>query len=630
MAWQETPYAAELLLGAVVAGGIVLVGLRSRDKRGAIPLIGILTAAFVWCLADAIRLSTTSVDLKLLMNNVRFLGPVLVTVSVFLFAAEYTNRDHWLRPRRVALVVAPHVLTLALVWTNPFHGLVRAGYAVEGSGSLVLIDITYGPWYYVHATYSYLLLVAAAGLLVLQLHRSGDVRTYRYQTLTILVAQFVPWGMNIAFVAGVTDTDLTPLGFTVTGLLFAVALFRYRILDLVPIARSTVVDNIDEGYLVLDTTDTVVDINETASRILAADRSAVVGTDFRTLFADYPAVVERFGGERERRYQIELEREDRTRYYDVEISPIYDGRDNYTGRVVLFRDVTDREERKRQLQRQTTRLERQTEQLERQNERLEDFASVVSHDLRNPLNVVSGRLELARQSPDPEHFDEMEDGLDRMQTIIDDVLTMARQGQTVTDPESVSLAGFAGEAWDNVDTQGARLVTEANRDLRADRQRLLQVFENLFRNAVEHGSTGNRNAERSSDAVEHGSTSPDSQARQDADGASSVEPSVADAPDDAGEHGSGETTVTVGPLDDGFYIADDGPGIPPDEREDVFQKGYTTDEDGTGFGLAIVETAVEAHGWAVDVTESEAGGARFEVRGVESGTVKATGTLPQD
>jgi signal transduction histidine kinase len=207
---------------------------------------------------------------------------------------------------------------------------------------------------------------------------------------------------------------------------------------------------------------------------------------------------------------------------------------------------------------------------------------------------------------------------------------MARQGQTVTDPESVSLAGLAGEAWDNVDTQGARLVTEANRDLRADRQRLLQVFENLFRNAVEHGSTGNRNAERSSDAVEHGSTSPDSQARQDADGASSVEPSVADAPDDAGEHGSGETTVTVGPLDDGFYIADDGPGIPPDEREDVFQKGYTTDEDGTGFGLAIVETAVEAHGWAVDVTESEAGGARFEIRGVESGTVEATGAVPQD
>jgi PAS domain S-box-containing protein len=597
MAWQETPYAAELLLGAVVAAGIIVVGYRSRDKRGAVPLVGILTAAFVWCLADAVRLSTTDIGLKLLMNNVRFLGPILVTVSVFLFAAEYTNRDQWLTRRRVALVCAPHALTLALVWTNQYHELVRTGYAIERTAGLVFIDIAYGPWYYVHATYSYLLLIGAAAMLVAKLRQSADVRTYRYQTLTILVAQFVPWGMNAAFVTGLTDNDLTPLGFTVTGLLFAIALFRYRILDLVPIARSTVVDNIDEGYLVLDTTGTVVDVNETASEVLGVDRDTVVGMDFEKLYADFPSIIERFGDQRELREQITLERDGETRYYDIDISPIYDGRDNYTGRVVIFRDVTERERRKRQLQRQKDRLERQTTQLERQNERLEDFASIVSHDLRNPLNVVSGRLELARRSPDPEHFDEMEAGLERMETIIDDVLTLARQGQTVSDRECVSVADLADEAWTNVETAGGRLVVEGTRDLQADRQRLLQVFENLFRNAVEHGST-----------------SPDSQARQ-----------------DAVEHGGDGVTVTVGVLSDadGFYVEDDGPGIPEAEREKVLRKGYTNDEDGTGFGLAIVETAVEAHGWEIDVTESDTGGARFEIRTVESGPVEATGPVPQ-
>jgi len=223
------------------------------------------------------------------------------------------------------------------------------------------------------------------------------------------------------------------------------------------------------------------------------------------------------------------------------------------GIVANSRDITDRKERERALT--------------RQNERLEKFASVVSHDLRNPLNVASLHLELAREENDSDHLAAIEDALDRSQALIDDLLALAREGETVSDVEPVDLQKMVGSCWHHVGTAEATLVTETDREILADADRIKQLLENLFRNAVEHG-----------DEV---------------------------------------VTITVGDLPDGFYVADDGPGIPADERDRVFESGYSTADDGTGFGLSIVEEITRAHGWDIAVTESEDGGTRFEITGVE-------------
>ncbi|MFO7834879.1 MAG: PAS domain S-box protein [Halohasta sp.] len=213
-------------------------------------------------------------------------------------------------------------------------------------------------------------------------------------------------------------------------------------------------------------------------------------------------------------------------------------------------------------------------QLERQNAQLEQFASVASHDLRNPLNVASGHLDLARETGADEHFEAVAENHDRMAAIIEDVLTLARQGTFVETTESVSLKSIAVECWESGDTGAAELVVDGETTIRADADKLRHVFENLFRNAIEHG-TLNRHQTADTDRA-----------------------------------GAG-LTVTVGPIDGGFYVADDGPGIPEDERESVFDHGYSG-SDGTGFGLAIVDSIADAHGWSVHVTESRSGGARFE------------------
>jgi signal transduction histidine kinase len=211
------------------------------------------------------------------------------------------------------------------------------------------------------------------------------------------------------------------------------------------------------------------------------------------------------------------------------------------------------------------RLREQRRRLEERNERLDEFASVVSHDLRNPLSVAKGSVEAYRQTGDEEFVDDVADALDRMEGIIDDMLALAREGLTVDDVERISLGGTARAAWRNVDTGDLALRVETDRTLLADRERIQRLLENCYRNAVEHGETA--------------------------------------------------TEVVVGEFDGGFYVADDGVGVPPENREAVLDSGYTTATDGTGFGLAIVSRICRAHGFSANVTESETGGARVEVHG---------------
>jgi signal transduction histidine kinase len=226
--------------------------------------------------------------------------------------------------------------------------------------------------------------------------------------------------------------------------------------------------------------------------------------------------------------------------------------------------------------------------LSRQNERLEEFASVVSHDLRNPLNVALGRFDLLEDKCDSDHLAPIDRSLNRMDALVEDLLALARQGQVVDETEPVALAAVAQEAWATVDTQEATLELATDVVIDADNARFRELLENLFRNAVEHGSTSSR--PKADDAVGHGSTS--------------------DRP--------AAMTVEVGELADreGFYVADSGPGIPEELCDRIFDHGFTTEEDGTGFGLAIVASIADAHGWEVEATcgddREPADGARFE------------------
>lgn len=215
------------------------------------------------------------------------------------------------------------------------------------------------------------------------------------------------------------------------------------------------------------------------------------------------------------------------------------------------------------------RAERE-QHLQRQNERLEEFASVVSHDLQSPLNVAKGYLELLQGQYDDETLDRIADAHDRMEELIEGVLALARQGETVGDTEPTEVTRVAREAWETTAETQASLEVADPGVVAADPERLRQLLENLFRNAIEHAGP--------------------------------------------------EVTVTVGAeAKGGFYVADDGPGL--EEPEHVFERGHSSSESGSGFGLAIVREIAAAHGWSVAAGESKDGGARFDIASVDSVSV---------
>lgn len=194
MAYQLTGFTVALLATAFVSSTLAMVAYRHRDQRMALPLVGVMVATVFWCVADGMRIASTTESTKLFRNNVRFLGPTLVVPWVFLLAAEFSNREQWLTRRRVALLAIPELLTNVAVWTNPLHGLVRSGTALTADPGYVAIEITYGPIYWVQATYHYAVLIVATVWFVNAYRRARKQSTgmYERQAGLMLTAVLIP------------------------------------------------------------------------------------------------------------------------------------------------------------------------------------------------------------------------------------------------------------------------------------------------------------------------------------------------------------------------------------------------------------------------------------------------------
>lgn len=324
---------------------------------------------------------------------------------------------------------------------------------------------------------------------------------------------------------------------------------------------ETIVETLDDVVYALDAEGRFVYVSPSVADVKGVDPDAFLGTHFAEWVDEATAA-------RARREMTAIEQGEQavaTLEYDFQrangeridaelrfVSTTLPGGD--PGWAGLIRDITERVEHRREI--------------ERQNERLERVARLVSHDLRNPLAVAQGHLDLV--DGNEETVETIADSLSRMERLVEDLLTLAREGQTPADLQPVALAETARRAWGSVETGDATLQVETDATVRADEWRLASVFENLFSNAVEHGAV-------------------------------------------PGE----PLTVRVESLRDGFAVVDDGDGFREDSAETLFEPGHTTSDTGTGLGLGIVAEIVEAHDWTISVSDREDGGARIAVTGAE-------------
>ncbi|WP_255191329.1 hybrid sensor histidine kinase/response regulator [Natronobeatus ordinarius] len=331
------------------------------------------------------------------------------------------------------------------------------------------------------------------------------------------------------------------------------------------------VEHAGHGVVITDETGTIEYVNEAFEAMSGYSAAEAVGETPAILNAGvhdeafFEALWETILAGEVWHGEVVNERPDGSHYViDQTIAPLLeDGKP--VGFVAINNDITD--------------LKTYERELEEQNERLAQYGRMVAHDLRNPLTLLDAHVEATETvlEVDPEtpvgeleadlrrEFRDVDELTDYMRRLIENLLSMAEHGQLVLDAEETALEPVARTAWQETGTEPSRLVVDDG-TIDADPERLRELLANLFRNAVEHAG-----------------------------------PAV---------------TVRVGPLGfgDGFFVADDGPGIPADEREWVLERGYTTADDGTGFGLAIVAQIAEGHEWTLAVTESEDGGVRFEFR----------------
>ena len=347
MHWQFTPYALPVLASAVVSAALARSAWQRRSAPGAVSFCLLMLAVAEWSLGYTLELVSPNLPTALFWDNIAWTGAASAPTLWLVFVLQYTGRARWLTHRNMTILVVEPLVTLLLVWTNEFHGLVESNIRWITGDSLSALYMTYGTWYWFNIGYSYLLLFVGAILicmLVQTLMRSSHL--YLGQAGALLIAVLAPWVGNAITVFGLNpfpELDLTPFAFTVTGLAMAWSLFRFRLLDIIPVAREVVFEGMSEAVIVVDEQSRIVDLNLAARHLANRTASRAVGQPFSQVFAAWPELVERCRDVTDGYADIVLGEGETLRYFDLRISLLYQRNGHLTvaGRLIVLNDITE-------------------------------------------------------------------------------------------------------------------------------------------------------------------------------------------------------------------------------------------------------------------------------------------------
>ena len=345
MDWQITPYTFAAAAASVLVLGVGVLGWRRRPVPGAAEFALFAAAVADWCLAAGIGFARTDLAGKILATRFEYIGVVSAPALWLLCMAACTGasgrRPRW---QLVGLAVIP-LITLALVFTNEQHGLIWRQVEIDSVNGLSLWKANYGPWFWVHSAYSYLVLAGATFLILRQTRR--DPFFFLGQGALLLIGMLIPWATNVVYLSGpglnpFPNLDLTPLGFALGAAAVGAGLLRYGLFDVVPIAREALVEGLPDAVVVLDMRDRVVALNPAAERLLGQASRTLLGrpaTEIRSISALLGSANGEIS-EAEIRAGQSPSAEDRQ--FDVGRSCLADRRGRPVGRLLVVRDITER------------------------------------------------------------------------------------------------------------------------------------------------------------------------------------------------------------------------------------------------------------------------------------------------
>ena len=579
---SAAPYLlVSLTLTAVIHGGIAIYGWRRRGASGAL-LFGLLNLALaIWLMSYAGELAGATFDDKVIWAQAQYIGIVSVPVLWFLYALELRGRLRVITRGRMILLWIVPVLTLIMVMTTRWHGLHWKTIELTSSEQLSFLRVTYGLWFWIQAAYSYTILITSTVLLISYVSRSSDL--YRDQAAMLLVASLLPWFANVAYLGGlipIAGLDPTPFSFSLSALALAWDIYRYRLLDLMPVARLKALATMLEAVIVVDPQGRLVEANPSARALL--DRKVRISDPLSAALPHWPELLAFAEAPGEAVAEIPM---GATRMFEARRALLSDGPERASGRLLVLREITQILQAARELARA------RDEALEASRMKSQLLAKV-SHELRTPLGAIIGYSEMMQSGAYGDLTDRGQAAAQRvihsanyLARLVDDLLDQARleAGRIRLDPQPVDVHVLFGALTTQIAEQAraAGLAFRAEIDptvperIVIDGARLQQIALNLLNNALKYTTTG-----------EIGLTV-----------------------DVAG--GEGEQLRLA--------VHDTGVGITPEAQNHIFEPFWQAEHEltgkrsGYGLGLAIVAELTRLMGGSVSVDSREQSGSVFTV-----------------
>jgi PAS domain S-box-containing protein len=497
--FQYTSYALPAIFASLLAIWMVYYGWQRRENRSAFLLSLLSLALAQWLVFYTLQISGANLQTKVFFGEFKYIGIAFTSLLWLFFARQFANQGSlnltWIQ---IGILSIVPVLTSLIAVTTRWHGLFWSNPEWLQVGAFSDFDVTYGPWYWVHVAYSYLMIFAGTVLVFRSLGQRQGL--HRRQAIALIVAVLAPWLGNILYFSGLNPLpylDLTPFAFTITVVFLTWAIIGFRLVGLAPIARDLVVDEMKDGMIVIDAQGLLVDINPAAGRMIGTSASQAVGRPLAATLAAWPELVERYRNVTDTLEEIPVDDE---RWVELQISPLRDKRKKFLGRVIVLRDITAR----KQIENALSLALAQTREASRLKSHL---LARVSHELRTPLGGILGFAELLQidsfgelNPKQAEFVQEIVESSHYLGGIIDELLDQAQldaetlilqNARVSVEPLFQKLnARFSGLAAAKGLTFAIRVAPDFPKAIYADERRLEQVFVNLLDNAVKFTDQG--------------------------------------------------------------------------------------------------------------------------------------------
>lgn len=580
MNWQYTPYTIPLLLSAGLAVGLFFYAYRQRETSGAKTFAALMLCFVGWSLAYAVTLSCTTENAQIFWANIVFMCIVTVPVLWFVFTAQYSGQH----VRKWGWLLIIPTLTIIMVWTNPFHGLVRTQTDLITIDSFVVLTAVLGPYFWIHALYSYVLLFCGSVILWRMIKRTRHV--YRKQGILLLVGVLTPWTANAIYLSGLSPfpyLDITPFAFIAMGAAVYWSLFRFQFLTLVPIARDQVIANMKDGIIIIDPNGQIVDHNPEALHLLKKNDS-LIGQQTKEIFAPHSDWMTKLLAPtiEQAHEEIIFEHNQQTLIYETRLSSLFDRFGRLTARILLIHDIT-------YFKKAEIELRTAKETAETANKTKSEFLANMSHEIRTPMNGILGMTELLLDASLAErqkkYVEIMQKSAHLLLNVINDVLDFSRieAGKFELSHQAFSLKETLEDIFSPFAYQAKsaglefrwHIASDVPTQVKGDPDRLCQILVNLIGNALKFTNSGSISVEVRT--AQHNTNGPVLQ----------------------------------------FDVVDTGIGIPKDKQTTIFEAfsqvdGSTTRKyGGTGLGLAISSRLVHIMGGKIWVSSDVGHGSRF-------------------